>query len=120
VWIYAILKVSLTKGDVMERLTPANGCLLVRVLTEEEMSAGGIVLPNADKKEQNAGQILSTAVDAPVQYPAGTVVYFPRWAGHRFEYNNESILCLTSEEVLAYLMPDEWLENEETDEEGDE
>lgn len=88
-------------------LQPVGDRVLVRPLTEDEVTASGIVLPNTVDREKKAeGEILAVGDGEDVKklnLKAGDTIVFGKYAGDDIEFNDEDLKFLKHDEVLAIV-----------------
>lgn len=88
-------------------LQPVGDRVLVRPLTEEEVTQSGIVLPDTVDKEKKAeGEVLAIGDGEDVKklnINVGDTVLFGKYSGDDVEYNDEELKFLKDEEVLAVV-----------------
>jgi chaperonin GroES len=93
----------------MASLRPLDDRVVLKVLEAEEMSAGGILLPDAAKEKPQRGKV--TAVGAgkltkegkrvKPDVKAGDVVLFGKYAGSDVKVDGEDYKILRENEILA-------------------
>lgn len=88
-------------------LQPVGDRVLVRPLTEEEVTASGIVLPGTVDREKKAeGEIVAIGDGAEVKklnIKVGDTVVFGKYAGDDIDFNKEDLKFLKHDEVLAIV-----------------
>ena len=92
-------------------IKPLGDKLLLKRLEAEEVTKGGIVLPDAAKEKPKEGKILSLGdgklLDdgkrAPFQVKAGDRVIFSSYAGTEIKIEGEEYLILGEDDVLAVI-----------------
>ena len=88
-------------------LQPVGNRVLVRPLTEQEVTASGIVLPKTHDKEKKAeGEVLAVGDGAEViklKIKTGDTILFGKYSGDDVEYNNEDLKFLKHDEILAIV-----------------
>ena len=93
-------------------LQPLGDRLIVEVLEEEEVTVGGIVLPDTAKEKPQRGKVLAvgpgdrhpdTGQRIPVELKEGDRVLFQKYAGTEFKLDDEELLILSEKDVLATL-----------------
>ena len=89
---------------------PIGDKLSVRRLAAEEKSAGGIILPLKDKKKTQEGIVLELGegklIDGerhPYPVKKGDHIIFSHTSGTRVKVDNEEILVLSQDEILAVV-----------------
>ncbi|MBI2415991.1 MAG: co-chaperone GroES [Candidatus Kerfeldbacteria bacterium] len=88
-------------------LQPVGDRVLVRPLTEQEVTASGIVLPDTVDREKKAeGEVLAVGDGEDVKklnLTVGATVLFGKYAGDDIEYNDEDLKFLKHDEILAVV-----------------
>lgn len=88
-------------------LQPVGNRVLVRPLTEEEVTQSGIVLPDTVDKEKKAeGEVLAIGDGEDVKklsVAVGDTVLFGKYSGDDVDYNDEELKFLKHDEVLAVV-----------------
>lgn len=88
-------------------LQPIGDRVIVKVIEEEEKTAGGLVLTSAAKDKSQVGEIVSISdnccdcVKGKVQ--AGDKVIFEKFAGSEVEDNGETYLVLNTKDIMALV-----------------
>ncbi|MFQ6098838.1 MAG: co-chaperone GroES [Armatimonadota bacterium] len=90
-------------------LKPLGNRVLIRPLTEDDKTAGGIVLPDSAKKKPLEGEILAVGdgerLDsgevAPIPLNVGDVVVYPEFGGTEVRVNEEDLLIVDADSILA-------------------
>lgn len=93
------------------RLVPLGNHVVIKRLEAEEVTAGGIVLPDAARERPKQGRVLSVGdgrrlkdgSHAPPQVQEGDRVLFSSYAGTEVEVNGVELLILDEDEILAVL-----------------
>ena len=88
-------------------LQPVGDRVLVRPLTEAEVTASGIVLPNSVDREKKAeGEIIAIGDGEEVKklnVKVGDTIVFGKYAGDDLEFAKEDLKFLKHDEVLAVV-----------------
>ncbi len=88
-------------------LQPVGDRVLVRPLTEQEVTASGIVLPSTVDREKKAeGEVVAIGVGEDVKklnLTVGDTIVFGKYAGDDIEFNDEDLKFLKHDEVLAVV-----------------
>lgn len=118
--------------DVMGNL------VLVKAVDEENMSPGGIIIPEVAQRESMRGEVIAIGKGTLVQgiikdeetgeyklgyklrpideaIKPGVIVFFPRWAGHEIEMDSEKLLFIREHDIVAYLDKDVSNEDDTTE-----
>src|ERR671934_1019342 len=93
-------------------LQPLGDRLIVEVLEEEEVTVGGIVLPDTAKEKPQRGKVLAVgpgARDENGQHVAmdvaeGDEVIFSKYGGTEIKLGTEEVLILRESDVLAKVV----------------
>lgn len=93
------------------KVVPLGDKVVVKRLEAEEKTAGGIVLPDSAQEKPKQGRVLSVGdgkllsdgTRAPHQVSEGDRVLFSPWAGSEVVVDNEELLIMSEEDILAVL-----------------
>ncbi len=93
------------------RLVPLGENIVVKRIEAEEMTAGGIVLPDAAKEKPSEGRVLSVGdgrllkdgTRAKSQISDGDRVIFSSYAGNEVSIDGEELLIMAEGDILAVL-----------------
>ena len=93
------------------KVVPLGDKVAVRRLEAEETTAGGIVLPDTAREQMQQGRVLSVGDGrwlpdgrrAAHQVNEGDRVLFGRYAGTEVIVDNEPLLIMKEDEILAVL-----------------
>ncbi len=92
-------------------MKPLGSRLVVEPIEQEEISAGGIVLPETAKEKPQKGTVLAigpgdrnekgerVAMDVAV----GNTVLFAKYSGTEIKYEGKKLLILRESDILAIL-----------------
>lgn len=85
------------------------GYVIVEVVKNEDITPGGIVLPENAVKPSNKGTVVFTGgfdpddiVEDDYTLKSGTLVFFPMYAGNKIEYDGKEYIVLKDEDILAF------------------
>lgn len=92
-------------------LKPLGDRVVVKVLEEEEVTKGGIVLPDtAKEKPQKAeviavgpGKLLDNGTRAPMEVKVGDKIIFAKYGGTEVKVDGEEYLILRESDILAVM-----------------
>jgi chaperonin GroES len=96
-------------------LQPLGDRLIVEVLEEEEVTVGGIVLPDTAKEKPQRGKVLSVGPGArnqetgeyiPMDVAEGDEVIFSKYGGTEIKLGVDEVLILRETDVLAKVVGD--------------
>jgi chaperonin GroES len=93
------------------KVKPLNDKVLVKRLEAEEVTKGGIVLPDTAKEKPKEGEVLALGdgklLDdgsrSPFQVKAGDRVIFSSYAGTEIKVGGEEYLILGEDDILAVV-----------------
>ena len=93
------------------RLRPLNDKIVLKRVEAEEMTKGGIVLPDSAKEKPREGIVLSLGEGklldggdrAKFQVKADDRVLFSSYAGTEIKLDGEEYLIVTEDDILAIL-----------------
>jgi chaperonin GroES len=93
------------------KIVPLGENVVIRRLSAEEKTAGGIVLPDSAQEKPQQGRVLSVGDGrllsyghrAPPLVTEGDRVLFSRYGGNEVTVNGEDLLILSEDEILAVL-----------------
>ena len=93
------------------KLKPLGDRIVVKVLSQEEKTRGGIVLPDtAKEKPQEAevmavgsGRVLDNGQKMPLEVKEGDKVLFSKYGGTEVKVDGEELLILSERDVLAIV-----------------
>ncbi len=100
-----------SKRQTKIKLQPLGDRVVVRRDESEEKTAGGILLPDTAKDKPARGHIVSVGdgrmLDngerAPLQVKVGDHVLFSSYAGETFKVEDEELLLMREDEILAVI-----------------
>lgn len=92
-------------------LKPLGNRVVVEPLEQEEITAGGIVLPETAKEKPQKGKILSAGPGdrndkgerVPMDVAEGDTVLFAKYAGTEIKVDGKKLLILRESDILAIL-----------------
>src|SRR6266852_6094212 len=95
-------------------LQPLGDRLIVEVLEEEEVTIGGIVLPDTAKEKPQRGKVLAVGPGArdedgkhvPMDIAEGDEVIFSKYGGTEIKLGIDEVLILRESDVLAKVVGD--------------
>ena len=93
------------------RVEPLGDKVVIKRLEADQKTAGGIVLPDAARDKPQQGRVLSVGdghqlpdgTRAPHQVQEGDRVVFSRYAGTEVVVDDEEVLIMGEDEILAVL-----------------
>ena len=93
------------------KLQPLGDRVVVERDESEEVTAGGIVLPDSAKDKPTRGKVISVGdgrllddgTRAPFQVKVGDHVWFSTYAGEVFEMDDRELVLMREEDILAVI-----------------
>jgi chaperonin GroES len=93
------------------KVEPLGDKVVVKRLEAEEVTTGGIVLPDSAREKPKQGRVLSVGDGkllkdgsrAPHQVQEGDRVMFSSYAGTEFKIDGEELLIMSSDDILVVL-----------------
>ncbi len=93
------------------KVKPLGDRLLVKPLEEEEVTAGGIVLPETAKEKPQKGEVLAVGPGSrddsgnriPMDVSEGDKVLFAKYGGTEIKINGDKLLILRESDILALI-----------------
>ena len=92
-------------------LKPLGSRVVVEPIEEEEVTAGGIVLPETAKEKPQKGKVLSVGPGdrdesgkrIPLDVHVGDTVLFAKYAGTEVKVEGKKLLILRESDILAII-----------------
>lgn len=92
-------------------LRPLGDRIVVKVLTREEKTRGGIVLPDTAKEKPTegeviavgSGRVLDNGQKQPVEVKVGDRIIFSKYAGTEVKIDGEELVIFSERDVLAIV-----------------
>jgi chaperonin GroES len=90
---------------------PLHDRVLVRRVTAEEKTAGGIIIPDTAKEKPQEGEVVSVGPGTlndkgelrPLDVKAGDRILFGKWSGTEVKLGNEELLIMKESDILGVL-----------------
>jgi chaperonin GroES len=91
-------------------LTPLHDRVIVKRIEEKESVRGGIIIPDTAKEKPQEGQVIAVGPGkrekgelVPLDVKPGDRVLFGKYSGTEIKIEDEDLLILREEEILAKL-----------------
>jgi chaperonin GroES len=91
-------------------VTPLHDRVLVRRIEEKESVKGGIIIPDTAKEKPQEGEVIAVGAGrvekgqrVPMDVKAGDRVLFGKYSGTEIKVDDEELLILKEDEILAKL-----------------
>ncbi len=93
------------------QLKPLGSRVVVEPVEQEEITAGGIVLPETAKEKPQQGKVLAAGPGArddegeriPMDVKAGDKVLYAKYSGTEFKMDGKKLLILRESDLLAVI-----------------
>lgn len=93
------------------KIVPLNANVVIKRISADETTAGGIVLPDAAREKPRQGRVLSVGdgrrlpdgARAEPQVNEGDRVLFGTYAGTEVTIGDEELLIMSEDEILAVV-----------------
>ena len=93
------------------KLKPLGGRVIVEPTEQEEMTAGGIILPETAKEKPQEGKILAAGPGdrdedgerIPMDVQVGDKVLYAKYSGTEVKMDGKKLLILRESDILAVL-----------------
>ena len=90
---------------------PLHDRILVKRMTEEEKTAGGIIIPDSAKEKPQRGKVVATGKGRvtedgkvlPLEVQSGDAILFGKYSGTELKLEGEEFLMMREEDVLGVL-----------------
>ena len=91
------------------KLEPLADRLVVRPIEREEVTKGGIVLPDTAKEKPQEGEVLAVGPGRlsddgkriPMDVKVGDIVIYAKYGGTEIKFDNEELMILRESDILA-------------------
>ena len=101
----------MAKGKAAPKIRPLGGKVLIKRLEAEEVTRGGIVLPDSAKEKPQRGTVLAIGdgrllddgTRADFQVKKGQKVLFTSYAGTEIKVDGEEYMLMDESDILATL-----------------
>ena len=90
---------------------PLHDRVVVRRVTSEEKTAGGIIIPDSAKEKPAEGEIVAVGTGTraedgkitPLDVKAGDRVLFGKWSGTEVKVDGEDLLIMKESDILGIV-----------------
>ncbi|EKM99578.1 MULTISPECIES: co-chaperone GroES [Acidocella] len=95
----------------MANFRPLHDRVVVRRITPEEKTAGGIIIPDTAKEKPQEGEVVAAGsgvrneagVLVALDVKAGDRVLFGKWSGTEVKLNGEDLLIMKESDILGIV-----------------
>ncbi len=93
------------------KFRPLHDRVVVKRLEEEDMTAGGIIIPDTAQEKPMEGEIIAVGSGTreengkitPLDVKAGQRVLFGKWSGNELKIDGEELLIMKESDILGVL-----------------
>src|SRR5512139_1647451 len=94
------------------KLKPLGGRVIIEAIEQEEITAGGIILPETAKEKPQEGHVLAvgpgdreekTGTRIPMDVKVGDKVLFAKYSGTEIKMDGRKLLILRESDLLAVV-----------------
>lgn len=93
------------------RLRPLHDRIIVERVSEDEKTAGGIIIPDSAKEKQQKGKVIAVGKGKiledgsirALELKEGDTVLFGKYSGTEIKVDNEDRLIMREDDVLAVI-----------------
>ena len=90
---------------------PLHDRVVVRRLTAEEKTVGGIIIPDTAKEKPMEGEVVAVGPGArneagalvPLDVQAGDNILFGKWSGTEVKLNGEELLIMKESDIMGII-----------------
>ena len=94
------------------KLKPLGGRVIIEPIEQEEVTAGGIILPETAKEKPQEGKVLAvgpgdrneqTGERVPMDLKVGDKILFAKYSGTEIKMDGKKLLILRESDILAVV-----------------
>jgi chaperonin GroES len=93
------------------KFRPLHDRVLVRRVTAEEKTAGGIIIPDTAKEKPQEGEVIAVGAGTinekgevrPLDVKAGDRILFGKWSGTEVKLGGEELLIMKESDIMGIL-----------------
>ncbi len=93
----------------MSKLVPLGDRVVIKPSPKEEISKGGIVLPDTVKEKPQEGEVIAAGAGKltdegkrlPMDVKVGDIVIYSKYAGTEFKENDVELVIMRESDILA-------------------
>jgi len=99
------------KGAIQMKFRPLHDRIVVRRITAEEKTAGGIIIPDTAKEKPMEGEVIAAGPGArneqgaivALDVKAGDRVLFGKWSGTEVKLDGEELLIMKESDIMGII-----------------
>ncbi len=92
------------------KIRPLHDRIIVKRVTEEEKTKGGIIIPDSAKEKPQEGKVVAVGKGrledgklVPMEVKAGDRILFSKYSGNEIKIDGDDLLIMKEDEVLGIL-----------------
>ncbi len=90
---------------------PLHDRVLIRRVDSDEMTAGGIIIPDTAKEKPMEGEVVATGPGArdesgsiqPLDVKAGDRILFGKWSGTEVKIDGDELLIMKESDIMGVI-----------------
>ncbi|HMQ47064.1 MAG TPA: co-chaperone GroES [Saprospiraceae bacterium] len=85
---------------------PINDRVVIKPLPAEEMTKGGIIIPDTAKEKPQQGEVVAVGPgkqDHPMTVKTGDRILYGKYAGQEVSFNGDEYLIMREDDILVIL-----------------
>lgn len=91
------------------KLKPLGDRVIIKPLEKEEVSRGGIILPDTAKEKPQEGEVIAVGpgkllddgTRVPLEVKVGDIVIFAKYGGTEIKLNDEKVLIMHESDIMV-------------------
>lgn len=88
---------------MQEEIRPLGSRILARLVAEESVTRGGLVIPDTAKEKPQRAEVIAVGDDEEIKVAPGDLVLFARYAGTELRLDGADYLILDAGDLLAVI-----------------
>ena len=93
------------------KFRPLHDRVVVKRVTAEERSAGGIIIPDTAQEKPSQGEVIAIGPGGrdeagkliPIDVKVGDIVLFGKWSGTEVKIDGEDLLIMKESDIMGVL-----------------
>ena len=93
------------------RFRPLHDRVVVRRVTSDEKTAGGIIIPDTAKEKPSEGEVIAVGPGGrdesgkltPIDVKAGDRILFGKWSGTEVKIDGEDLLIMKESDIMGVI-----------------
>jgi chaperonin GroES len=85
------------------RIKPLGDRVLIKTITEEKRTEGGLVLPDTSKEKPQTAEVIAVGHLDDVELNVGDRVIFSKYAGTEIKVDGEDYILIDTNDILGLI-----------------